>query len=246
MIQKADRIAALLEKSENSRTEDPLVICPQPDLEKLRTSGSASVDLRLGCWLASMRGNRLSLLEISGKGPTEIQKLDAEIRRLLPSLEKSGKGLAEIRRLLPLLEMCARNPSESEVTKSHYVPFGRRYLLHPRSFVLGITLEWIRLPSKMAGYVIGKSSLGRRGLIIATATGVHPGFTGCLTLEISNVGEVPISLRPGMRICQIFLHKVESRTRDVDKTGLMGQRKPILGSVSLDPVADQLGSYEGF
>ena len=208
MIQKADRIAALLEEGENSRTKDPLVICPQPDLKKLRTSGSASADLRLGCWLASMRGNRLSLLEISGKA--------------------------------------SPGPSESEVMKNHYVPFGRNYILHPGSFVLGITLEWIRLPSRMAGYVIGKSSLGRRGLIIATATGVHPGFTGCLTLEISNVGEVPISLRPGMRICQIFLHKVESRTRHVDKTGLMGQRKPILGSVSLDPVADQLGSYEGF
>lgn len=58
-------------------------------------------------------------------------------------------------------------------------------------------------------YVIGKSSLGRTGLVIATATAVAPGFGGCVTLEIVNLGEVPLPLYPGMRIAQLVFHSVE-------------------------------------
>ena len=92
----------------------------------------------------------------------------------------------------------------------------------------------------MAGYVIGKSSLGRRGLIIATATGFHPGFSGTLTLELSNVGKVPISIKPGMKICQLFIHRVESTSHDIDKSRFVGRRKPILGQVALDQFAERL------
>lgn len=74
---------------------------------------------------------------------------------------------------------------EAKATKTHYVKFGDSYYLHPHSFALGVTLEWLRIPRTLAGYVVGKSSWGRRGLIIATAVGVHPGFTGCLTLELA-------------------------------------------------------------
>ncbi len=91
--------------------------------------------------------------------------------------------------------------SSGQLTTTRYVPFGKNYILHPGHFVLSATLQWIRLPRNLAAYVIGKSSLGRRGLIIATATGVHPGFKGCLTLELSNVGEIPIEIKPGMLIC---------------------------------------------
>jgi dCTP deaminase len=103
-------------------------------------------------------------------------------------------------------------------------------VLHPGKFVLGITLEWLRLPGDLAGYVTGKSSLGRRGLIIETAAGVQPGFAGCLTLELANVGEIPVKLVPGMKICQLFLHKtmsVNSRASSQFK----GARKPGLGVI---------------
>jgi dCTP deaminase len=93
---------------------------------------------------------------------------------------------------------------EAKLTKRHYVPFGGQFILHPRSFVLAATLEWIRLPADLAGYIHGRSSWGRRGLIIATASGIHPGFTGCLTLELTNLGEIPIEITPGMAICQLF------------------------------------------
>jgi hypothetical protein len=105
---------------------------------------------------------------------------------------------------------------------------------------VSVTLEWIRLPKNLAAYVIGKSSWGRRGLIIATATGVHPGFKGCLTLELSNVGELPIAIKPGMNICQLFLHKVETENDELDKSLFIGLRRPTIGKLQLDPIARKL------
>jgi dCTP deaminase len=132
-------------------------------------------------------------------------------------------------------------PSEARLTKPYYVPFGQGFVLHPRAFVLGVTLEWIRLPADRAGYVVGRSSWGRHGLIIATATGVHPGFTGCLTLELTNVGEVPITVKPGTTICQLFLHEARAGQPDrVDRSLFVGRRKPTLGSLQLDEVATKL------
>lgn len=124
---------------------------------------------------------------------------------------------------------------EASEGRSHYVPFGESFIVHPGRFVLGITLEWIRVPSTVGGYITGKSSLGRRGLIIETAAGLHPGFSGCMALELSNVGEVPIALFPGMRICQIFFHKVSRRSPE-NSTSFGGRRKPTLGDYSPDPL----------
>ena len=94
-----------------------------------------------------------------------------------------------------------------------FVPIGDYFVLHPGQFVLGETLEWIRLPKNLVAFVIGKSTWGRDGLIIATAIGVHPNFSGILTLEISNVGEIPIYLYPGLAIAQLFLAYVKLSTR---------------------------------
>jgi dCTP deaminase len=130
------------------------------------------------------------------------------------------------------------DPAQGEhaLTKMHYVPFGSRFVLQPHGFVLGVTLEWIRIPPNLGGYVTARSRIGRRGLNIATATGVHPGFTGCLTLELSNSGVIPIALRPGLSTCQLFLHKVEG-TQEEAESSFIGHRLPLLGAVELDEVA---------
>jgi dCTP deaminase len=128
------------------------------------------------------------------------------------------------------------------LTKLHYVRFGDKFFLHPRAFVLGSTLEWIRMPKNIAGYVTSRSSWGRRGLIIATATGVHPGFTGCLTLELFNSGEVPIALYPGMAISQFFMHTVATDSDKIDRSALAGRRRPFLGTIELDEIAVKLAS----
>jgi dCTP deaminase len=92
------------------------------------------------------------------------------------------------------------------------VPFGDGMWLHPRHFVLAATLEYLRLPADIGAYVLGRSSWGRVGLIVATAVMAHPGFTGCLTLELVNAGDSPIRLYPGVRIAQLALHKMEQAT----------------------------------
>jgi dCTP deaminase len=92
----------------------------------------------------------------------------------------------------------------------YHVLLGDHFVLHPRQFVLGETLEWIHLPHDLAAYVIGRSSWRRDGLIIATATGVHAGYCGILTLELTNLGEIPIRLYPGLTIAQLFVHSVDT------------------------------------
>jgi len=76
------------------------------------------------------------------------------------------------------------------------------FVLHPNELVLAATMEWFRLPHDIAGYVTSRSSWGRAGLVVATAVAVHPGFAGCITLELVNIGEVPFVLYPGLRVAQ--------------------------------------------
>jgi dCTP deaminase len=82
---------------------------------------------------------------------------------------------------------------------------GERFVLHPRQLVIASTLEYVQLPSDIMCYVTGKSSWGRMGLIIATATKVDPGFRGCITLEVVNEGEIPVVLYSGIMIAQLVL-----------------------------------------
>jgi dCTP deaminase len=172
----------------------------------------------------------------------------------LPHLRESGAASIDLRlgtwfvtlprtrftHLDVLNELDPASADAARLAKTHYVPFHKKFYLHPKDFVLAVTLEWLRLPNKLAGYVVGRSSWGRRGLIIATAAGVHPGFTGCLTLELSNVGDVPIALVPGITICQVFFHQVESTSAKTDRSSFLGSRKPGVGTIKRDPVALRL------
>lgn len=142
--------------------------------------------------------------------------------------------------ILDIYRSIERQASEHNVTDRHYVPLGRDFILHPSSFVLAATLEWLRMPKGMCGYVTGKSSWGRRGLIIETAPGVHPGFVGCLTLELANVGEIPIRLVTGTTICQLFLHKMYGDTSKADQSSFLGQRQPRLGRIEPDKFVKKL------
>ena len=85
------------------------------------------------------------------------------------------------------------------------------FVLHPGEFVLGSTLETVTLPDDLAARVEGKSSLGRLGLLThATAGFVDPGFSGHVTLELSNVATLPILLYPGMKIGQLCFFRLSS------------------------------------
>lgn len=83
---------------------------------------------------------------------------------------------------------------------------GRLLYLHPGEFILGASLEYVGLPSNLGAYVTSRSSWGRTGLAIATATSVGPRFRGVITLELANLGTQPLTLRPGVRIAQMVFH----------------------------------------
>lgn len=86
-----------------------------------------------------------------------------------------------------------------------YLSPSEDFILHPHQFVLASTLEYISLPFDFYGLILGRSSWGRLGLNIATATVVQAGFRGCITLELRNLGEIPIPIKVGVRIAQLCL-----------------------------------------
>ncbi|MDP4705754.1 MAG: dCTP deaminase [Ilumatobacteraceae bacterium] len=106
------------------------------------------------------------------------------------------------------------------------------FILHPGEFVLGSTLEVVSLPDDLAGRLEGKSSLGRLGLLTHSTAGfIDPGFSGHITLELSNVATLPIKLFPGMKIGQLCLFRLSSpadHPYGSDKYGsrYQGQRGP--------------------
>lgn len=85
------------------------------------------------------------------------------------------------------------------------------FVLHPGEFVLGSTFELVTLPNDLAGRLEGKSSLGRLGLLTHSTAGfIDPGFSGHITLELSNVANLPITLWPGMKIGQLCIFRLSS------------------------------------
>lgn len=107
-----------------------------------------------------------------------------------------------------------KKPME-DLTELVEVPPEEAFILHPGEFVLGSTSEYVRLPRDLVARLEGKSSLGRLGLLIHSTAGyVDPGFQGHLTLELSNVANLPITIYPGMKIGQISFFELTSEAEN--------------------------------
>lgn len=104
------------------------------------------------------------------------------------------------------------DPFSEQKEQRFNIAFGNQLVIHPGQFLLGATLEYLRLPRQISGQVLNRSSWARNGLLVATAVSVHPGFTGALTLELVNDGTVPLRLITGSRICQLVLWKLDQET----------------------------------
>ncbi|MDQ3944895.1 MAG: dCTP deaminase [Actinomycetota bacterium] len=100
---------------------------------------------------------------------------------------------------------------QEDLTELVEVADGKAFILHPGEFVLGSTLELVALPDDLVARLEGKSSLGRLGLLIHSTAGfVDAGWNGHLTLELSNVANLPIAIYPGMKIGQISFIRMDS------------------------------------
>lgn len=112
------------------------------------------------------------------------------------------------------------------------------YVLQPGEFTLGSILEWVELPDDISARIDGRSSLGRLGLVIhSTAGHIDAGFRGSITMELTNIGMMPILLYPKMRICQLVFEPLSSPAeRPYSKkpgAKYAGQRRPaesVLGA----------------
>ena len=99
------------------------------------------------------------------------------------------------------------------------------FILHPGEFVLGSTLEVITLGDDLAARLEGKSSLGRLGLLTHSTAGfIDPGFSGHVTLELSNVANLPIKLYPGMKIGQVCVLRLSSPAEHPYGSSVYGSR----------------------
>src|SRR5439155_23912106 len=87
--------------------------------------------------------------------------------------------------------------------------------LPPTHLVLAATLEYVRLPADVGAYVLSRSSVGRLGILSATATFIHPHFAGVITLELVNTSETPVRVVPGMRIAQLVFEHAEADAGDL-------------------------------
>ncbi|MEM8607006.1 MAG: dCTP deaminase [Myxococcota bacterium] len=114
------------------------------------------------------------------------------------------------------------------------------FILHPGQFALGSTLERVEIPADLVARVDGRSSLGRLAVVVhATAGFIDPGFSGQITLELSNIGPIPVRLYPGMRVAQIVLYRMTSpaeRPYGRDRgSRYQDQAGPVTSRIELDP-----------
>lgn len=130
-------------------------------------------------------------------------------------------------------------------TKLIEIPAGKAFIVQPHEFVLGVTMETVKLPDDLVARVEGRSSLGRLGIIVHSTAGyVDPGFEGTITLEITNINRMPVALYPGMRVCQLAFQTMTSIAdfpyHRKPNSKYQGQKLPEESRISRDPEFEKL------
>lgn len=131
-----------------------------------------------------------------------------------------------------------RNKVEIEkLMRPIVVPDGEAFILQPREFALAITLEHLELADNILGRLEGRSSLGRIGVIVHGTAGLFdPGWSGKATLELSNLGIMPVALYPGMRICSMTFEQLSTPSsmpyRRKPGNKYAGQQSPLASKLA--------------
>ena len=113
----------------------------------------------------------------------------------------------------PFIDLRETSSAIQNLMRTVIVPDGEPFILQPREFALAITLESLELDAETLGRLEGRSSLGRIGIIVHGTAGLFdPGWRGKATLELSNLGIMPVALYPGMRICSFTFEQLSSPT----------------------------------
>jgi dCTP deaminase len=183
-----------------------------PDSEQQSEPMSSTDEAESGTVLASMHIRRRVSLPVSDSAhlgiiplkPSAIQaaSLDVHLGNWFVVMRRTR--LKSVRISDPIAQQLLRIVGREET----FIPDGETFLIHPGDLVLGATREFLALPKDLMGFVEGKSSLGRLGLFVATASQVAPGFHGVVVLELVNSGAVPLELVPGMGIAQLIFQRM--------------------------------------
>jgi dCTP deaminase len=139
----------------------------------------------------------------------QIGAISVDLRLGNMALLVRGSGTSHVDpRVYAIHDAHGTSRTQRQKFDQHEFMFREQFLLHPGSLALVPTLEWIKLPTNVKGVVTARSCWAREGLNIATANFINPGYNGIITLELSNLGQIPIALFAGMRIAQIAFHDV--------------------------------------
>lgn len=169
------------------------VICPVPSEKSVRTLLLSDRDIK-----KQISQGRVALEPFD---PAMVQPSSVDVR-----LDKFFRLFDNHK--YPYIDPASDQP---ELTRLVEVEKGNSFILHPGEFVLASTYEQVTLPNDVAARLEGKSSLGRLGLLTHSTAGfIDPGFTGHVTLELSNVATLPILLWPGMKIGQMCFFQLSS------------------------------------
>lgn len=161
---------------------------------------------------AEIDGGRVAL-EPFDAGMIQPSSIDVRLDRLFRTFENHK---------YPHIDPATEQPDLTRLVETEP---DEAFVLHPGEFVLASTYEVITLPDDIAGRLEGKSSLGRLGLLTHSTAGfIDPGFSGHVTLELSNVATLPIMLWPGMKIGQLCLFRLSSPAEHPYGSSVYGSR----------------------
>lgn len=182
------------------------------------------------------------IIKYLDEGKITIDPLEDQARQIQPSsvdlrIGNEFKGFRIVRK--PCIDPLDKSDLESYM-ESFHLEQGEAFIIHPGEFALATTYEAVKLPDDLVARVEGRSSMGRLGITMHVTAGyIDPGFQGKITLEISNIGKMPVALYTGQRVCQIVFETMTSPSlrpyghpeRD---SKYMGQDRPVTSKIKQD------------
>lgn len=155
-------------------------------------------------------GQILAMLKAGTLKIHPLEDAELQIQPASVDLRLDNNFLVQRYSSTPYIDPSQDAPAHYMDERRIYPQDGEQFIIHPGEFVLASTIERVCLPYNLVGRVDGRSSLGRLGLQMHSTAGfIDPGFEGSITLEMSNIGRLPVKLIPNMRVCQISFHRME-------------------------------------
>lgn len=156
-----------------------------------------------------LREGTLTVSPLLSKSQVGVSSIDLRMGNVV--LMARARGSSHVEPSLAMPGAGGRHDGERDRQQKHEryeLTFHMRLLLHPGALALVPTLEWVSVPRDLMGMVTARSTWAREGLSIATATLIEPGYEGTVTLELANLGQIPIALYPGLELAQIAFAKI--------------------------------------